>query len=734
MTAGKYKNNLFVKSLCTFLILLLIPTVLFLVTSAVLCVKMERENLQRVCSSVNSRENIINMRIDGLTSLGAQISASKEIRQLEKADTPMNRWLFSSYLRSLALDNNFIQRIVVYQQEHNRIYTINANYFLEDFFSYGLSSEQPYQQQIDEMLRNDGFYQVYSAENLMIEGIPYNGIIFAMAYPTERETKLQKGKILMFIPKENLDALFGDIGLYGGFIWMTDADGQYLYHYGTENSSRLIEKMEQALAQGKNTVWLDGRQYYLNAAHKEGNFKLYAAVPSGSFISGGFLAGIIVFLLLSLLVSILLAVLITRKQTRPLEKIADIVETGGHPKEKLDYQVISANIKLLLQNYNQVAEREREQQEVLEYVFVEKLLNEQWDREQVSNHPLASRWSKEYKQFGVFMIHVISLEEDCETSESLTQAVLVGFRQENICYAYEWEKSTLLFLLGFSEPEEQICCKKVKRLADEITGWIQERYAVQTVTAACGFSNTVFDTAAMAKQAGRLLEENLKHPAKTQFWVVENAGGERLGYGLEEEKRLFNMTVNGNIADTKQMLDRLAEEERERLNTLCKSLGITLLRITAARELPDFWEQMINDALTASVEETERFRQIKDIFMDICRSVSQEKQKIQKEIIAEIKEYIQKNYTNNNLSLAMIAERFDSTIKHLSYLYKKYTGNTLSGDIEELRIAKACKLLTETELTVAEICEQSGFWSETTFRRTFKKLKGKSPAEYRKND
>ena len=51
---------------------------------------------------------------------------------------------------------------------------------------------------------------------------------------------------------------------------------------------------------------------------------------------------------------------------------------------------------------------------------------------------------------------------------------------------------------------------------------------------------------------------------------------------------------------------------------------------------------------------------------------------------------------------------------------------------ESVRMARAAKLLRESDLAVAEIIEQVGYQNDSFFRRKFKETYGRTPAQYRK--
>ena len=719
------RNSLYARSLRSFLALLLIPLVLFLIVSGGICAKLESDSLKRVQASLDSMARIVKIRMEGVTSLCAQISQSQELKNLGADPTPMNRWIFSRYLQNSTMDNNFIQGIAVYRAEENRIYTAHASYSEEEFFRYVLSSDETVQVRLRQTLHAGGFQEFIGTQRLSFEELPYSGMIYAMAYPAERESAAFQGRILALIPSETFDSLCEDINLYGGGIWMLTQEDEVIYRSVWNGEDVTGERLRAAEG---DKVRLYGKKYHILSAEETGVPTLYAAVSDGILVDRGLLLGMSLLMLLTNLLSILLAVLVTRRQTRPIEKIAHIIEGGGSGDSTIDYQEVAANIKRLLKDYDRVASREQEQQEVLKYAFFEKLLNEELDEELIQTHSVALEWLANFDQFGILMIRLKSLGQQ-EIPERLFQAVLVGAQEEEpVCYAYETDENTILFLLGFSDRADGDCRRRTRQISDTITGWIQSESMIQTSAAACGFSGRLFEVARMARKATQLLREKAERPGRTEFWADKDAA-DRVIYDLEEERKLFNMTVSGNDRDVRQMLNQLREGELEHLDQLCKALTGTLYRIIAARELPAVWEERVA-ALTESGAE-ELFDQIEELFLNICQSVGGGQKRKQEETIGKITEYIHQNYQNSDLSLGLIAERFGLTIKHLSYVYKKYTGSNLSGDIEALRIGRACELLRETVRPIAEICEESGFWSETTFRRAFKKRMDESPAEYR---
>ena len=69
----------------------------------------------------------------------------------------------------------------------------------------------------------------------------------------------------------------------------------------------------------------------------------------------------------------------------------------------------------------------------------------------------------------------------------------------------------------------------------------------------------------------------------------------------------------------------------------------------------------------------------------------------------------------------------------LCIFFKHHTGKTIITYLNEHRLSVACHLLRLTSLTVQQVCYESGFNDVPHFCRTFKKMEGLTPKEYRGN-
>lgn len=94
-------------------------------------------------------------------------------------------------------------------------------------------------------------------------------------------------------------------------------------------------------------------------------------------------------------------------------------------------------------------------------------------------------------------------------------------------------------------------------------------------------------------------------------------------------------------------------------------------------------------------------------------------------------QYITNHFTED-IYLERIAEQTNLSAKYLSRSFKEKTGVNITDYIGLLRISKAKELLVQSAMSVGGVGEAVGFDNRTTFFRTFKKLEGVSPNDYRK--
>jgi AraC-like DNA-binding protein len=94
-------------------------------------------------------------------------------------------------------------------------------------------------------------------------------------------------------------------------------------------------------------------------------------------------------------------------------------------------------------------------------------------------------------------------------------------------------------------------------------------------------------------------------------------------------------------------------------------------------------------------------------------------------------EYALQNF-KNKISIAEVAALANLSGSAFCRYFRSRTQKTFLSFIIEMRLNEACRLLNETQLSVLEICYESGFKNLSNFNRLFRKQFGQNPGDYRR--
>ena len=95
--------------------------------------------------------------------------------------------------------------------------------------------------------------------------------------------------------------------------------------------------------------------------------------------------------------------------------------------------------------------------------------------------------------------------------------------------------------------------------------------------------------------------------------------------------------------------------------------------------------------------------------------------------------YIHQHAADPELSFNQVARAAGMSRASLGRAFPRLFGRTFAKYLAEVRVVKACSLLSDTDKSVAEIAIATGFGSVSNFNRRFLSLKQTSPLRYRKN-
>lgn len=99
-------------------------------------------------------------------------------------------------------------------------------------------------------------------------------------------------------------------------------------------------------------------------------------------------------------------------------------------------------------------------------------------------------------------------------------------------------------------------------------------------------------------------------------------------------------------------------------------------------------------------------------------------------LVAKSVEYIRTHYQEPDLTVAQLADNSFVSRGHLSRAFKEYTMESVHSYLTNLRM-QHCRQSIADGKSVLDACNESGFSDYSSFLKTFRKLYGITPTEYR---
>jgi len=144
------------------------------------------------------------------------------------------------------------------------------------------------------------------------------------------------------------------------------------------------------------------------------------------------------------------------------------------------------------------------------------------------------------------------------------------------------------------------------------------------------------------------------------------------------------------------------------------------------RQRADFYQEIIKAKLTELIAEIVRNT-------DRSKLTGRDEKKEVNQLIRfnGVFSFIEQNHTGK-IKLEDAAKAANLSIFYFEKLFKKTTGICFGNYLSNYRISKAEWYLANTDDTITEAAYKAGFNSIQTFNRVFRKIKGCSPTDYKK--
>lgn len=189
------------------------------------------------------------------------------------------------------------------------------------------------------------------------------------------------------------------------------------------------------------------------------------------------------------------------------------------------------------------------------------------------------------------------------------------------------------------------------------------------------------------------------------------------GNEAEAAKLVSRQWYQVSVSPTYSMIEQLFYMQAALLNNIASRLRseVRVDKMEYSDNVPDMEQKMLS------------------CVRKLCAVSRQIKNNSKNELSKQIVTYIEEHFDDPDFYMISLVEAFGISDKTIARMIKSYLNIGFSEYLEQLRIQKARILLEDPTIPIRVIALESGFGSENTFYKAFRRLYKVSPSDYRTN-
>lgn len=532
------------------------------------------------------------------------------------------------------------------------------------------------------------------------------------------------------------------------FVSLFDRNGELLFDDGHSLDTQIEDNQMISAEASTYTGWV------IRSGLMAGTLISVASTVSGFWI----VLGIIAFTLG--MVSILY---VTRKNYKPIDELLSRIHAYSHPMkpiiggDKIDeFKVIGTALGSLMEQANGIAQQYEDELRVRKKLFFHELLRgapkiqlPEW-----STQMRRLQMSDTFEQQLVIVAEIDRstdfIQAYSEHDQYLIKFVMASAFKEvmdshRIPVWIEWTSDHQLSAIVSRPNEEEETNDLIYAACEQVQTWLKANLKY-TVTMALGtIAEQPVDIAHSYKTALRslqykavlghnriIIQKDLElHTQEDRFKYVQLLLKMIESFGIFQEK--WQQCLETIFFEMKK--DMLS---REFILIVLNDLICSLKKELSKMPKTDSWlEEGELERLQQAMDQFETLEEIQQHFTEVLNSWFQRVEAFHNrahlhDLLRELKQYIEQNFMNPELSLDHLGQQFRMNGKYISYVFKEEFGEKFIDFLTQIRMRQAQQWLCETDWPIQDISEKVGYVNSISFRRVFKKHAGVSPGDYRK--
>ena len=772
LTSRKYLLRIFFYFNLSMAGLLLVTAISFYVYSQQMILQTQKEANQKVLSQIKQNINYIN---DIVQNIGMMASLDPNVIYLMNAANPDPVMKFQTHrkLDTLADSTTFVESIFVFSGVTETFYSGGSGTWTR----IHLKALQDRLMQQLESRGTDSFAQLIPIKlDESQPNVDLFSFIITKNHPTNGE--LPNTVIVNIRPQwifENIMNLDNMSGSSDGTV-LVDKNGTILQTDGM--SSQPSEAVQRYLsssilsAEMPSEVFsirrINGDKYVISETGVGvSQWKVMNILPYDKVMGRAetLLDITLLFTFIFLMASFILSLVITNRLYQPIGNLFDLFKRNGmqsphpHPPNKDEVSFMSDVYRLTLDKLQQVDQEERRNNEIVgDYYFrrwvtdSRSMTLEELDYCAEASPELFADKKEQFWQLIVIILDQAS--PDGTSKEHASQEKLYRFAACNIIEetvgrsfsnrVVDMNNEYIVVIVGVQADGVDLAA--LSSLLKDAQQTYKKFYRERSFSAA--ISHAVTHYRELTATYERTVQQSMYRLAYglgaviTPELVEENNSRHDFMIPAELEKRLLE-GIKTRDEDAVQaalvrIFELIASIHYDYMTYAVIQVILLIKQVLREPPFTSYANSVELQNINQKVLKAETLADMREIIEHFLRQIYKEDQSPLKEdrnkmIVDTIKEFIENNYSDLNLSLQSIATFLKMSPAYVGRIFKQYEYKSVGDYLNDYRLEKACELLIGSAYNIKEIADYLGFNNSSYFITLFKKKYGVTPKEHRLN-
>lgn len=755
--------------------IMFVMAALLLLSSSVLYYQMERTAIQIQYDANKKVLHQVNYNIDSMSEITKNLAISlffdpDTINLMNTGELePFDMYPKLYRLDKLLSTNSYLDSIIIYNATNGCYYgTAVSGSCGEDDMTRAMDSYLEKEKFSPPKLKFVPFHMAPTQNNESIDFFSY-----FMYETTSNEGK--RGPILIINVKPewltNQINILNELTETTGDLFIVDEGGQVLISDPDRKSAlgeerdRIFKQIPKENGQYGNFLYGKGKNKiiitYMSSAVN--NWTIVALQPYGEVIGKIqqmriFSVLIIVFFLI---LSISLSLYLAHRLYRPVKTtLTQVMQASSEEEDYLlgdkdELSLIATHFSKTMEGMKMLKQQQAAKKDTLKTFFLRKLIT---DSSSVSKEEVEEYEQDRHSHITLnerMLIILLKIDDydtlclECTNNEMRLYNFAIGnIAGEVISRRFRTEivdlRGDYLIMIVNGELEKSGSKEELMLLIGEAQETVKKMYKI-TFSASIGDEDTHYQ--GLSQQHGKVLDymeyRILYGPSAIITYDMIRNNLESTNYTFSEEKgkRLAEGLKTNDLSQQEASLDELFEEMYQlRYDYILHwLLHLIALVSNTVREINNHSLQQITFDLTQFHQKlmvVQLLDHKKQVFKEYLKELHDSRNDASEDqryivLVETIKEHIEDQYSDVNLSLQSISSMMKMSTGQISRVFRAREKLTVNEYINDVRLRHAIDLLGNNSIAINEIVDRVGFGTQSYFYRLFKRKYGTTPKEYR---